>query len=713
MGITSTLATLLATVAGGAVAAACLYLLSLSVAALFHRPAPPRSAPRHRLVVLVPAHDEAALIGRCLRSLAAQRYPAELLRVVVIADNCTDGTAALASAAGAEVLVRNEPASRGKGQALRWGLDRVLHGPWRPDAVIVVDADSVADPGLVAVLEAHLAAGAEVAQAEYLALDGDGGAREALRGAAFLLFHRARFAGRAVLGMACNLVGNGMIFSRRVLEEHPWSAFSSTEDLEYSMDLRLVGVRPVFAAGARVFGPVAGHGRAARTQRLRWEGGRFHVVRTRLAPLLLSAPRTRDWSRLDAAADLAVPPLGLLTLIAGTGGLLAALLVSAGASPGWVLAPWLIACAAIPAYVLVGLRAARAPAAAYRALLRAPLFVLAKVGTYLRLSRSLHADRWERTERPEAEGIGRPHGAGRISIAGVPVDPVDRATAVGLTLLVLGSGRALQICTVNLHFLVTARRDATVRRILGSSALNVADGAPVLWLARLLGTPLPERVAGADLVPALLSAAAAVRARVFLLGGEAGTAAQAGRRLEAEHPGLVVCGTSEPAVAAHDAMDNEAILHTIARSRADILLVALGHPKQERWIDLHRGRLSVSVAIGVGCSLDLIAGRRSRAPRWMQRSGLEWLHRVLREPRRLLPRYALDAAWLLLVLAPSALLQRARQAPRPARTAPLATRDLVGRATTAIEETSLTGVAQEVRVQARGADAGAVEARSV
>ncbi|HEY0410351.1 MAG TPA: glycosyltransferase, partial [Candidatus Dormibacteraeota bacterium] len=111
MGTTSTLAILLATVAGGAVAAACLYLLTLSVAALFHRPAPPGSAPRHRLLVLVPAHDEAALIGRCLRSLAAQRYPADLLRVVVIADNCTDDTAALASTAGAEVLVRHDPAS--------------------------------------------------------------------------------------------------------------------------------------------------------------------------------------------------------------------------------------------------------------------------------------------------------------------------------------------------------------------------------------------------------------------------------------------------------------------------------------------------------------------------------------------------------------------------------------------------------------------------
>jgi exopolysaccharide biosynthesis WecB/TagA/CpsF family protein len=687
------LTTLLDTAVGMGAAGASFYLLALSVAALLHRSAPLVSPARHRLVVLVPAHNEAVLIGRCLRSLSAQSYPAQLRRIIVVADNCTDETAELAFAAGADVLVRRDACSRGKGQALRWALDRVLDDPWRPDAVIVVDADSVADPELVAVLEAHLTAGAEVVQAEYLALADDDTPRSALRGAAFLLFHRTRFAGRAVLGMACNLVGNGMLFSRRVLVEHPWTAFSSTEDLEYSMDLRLAGVRPVFAASARVFGPVAGRGRGARTQRLRWEGGRFHVVRTRFTRLVLSAVRTRDWSRLDAALDLAVPPLGLLVLVAGTGLVLTALLVAAGLTPGWALAPWLAACAAIPAYVLVGLRAARAPASAYRALLRAPLFVLAKIGTYLRLARGLRADQWERTERPVAELTGSRAGR-RVEIAGVPIDHVDNATAVHAAMAAVRSGRLLQICTVNLHFLVSAGRDAEVRGVLNRSGLNVADGAPVVWLARLLGHRLPGRVAGADLVPDLLSAAARAGAGVFLLGGEGGAAAEAGRRLPMQHPGLVICGVHEPPVTAHGAMDNAEILRRIAVSRADIVLVAFGHPKQERWIDLNRERLPVSVAMGVGCSLDLIAGRRRRAPGWMQRSGFEWLYRALHEPRRLLPRYLLGAGWLLLVLVPSAVTRRVRGA------------------RSSEEERDVIGAAQEVRVLLHDADARGDDVRA-
>jgi 1,2-diacylglycerol 3-beta-glucosyltransferase len=654
------LTALAGTAVGTATAGASLYLLTLAVAALRHRPPPLVSPAGHRIVVLVPAHDEAALIGRCLRSLSAQTYPSRLRRTIVIADNCTDETARLAAAAGAEVLVRSDESSRGKGQALRWALDRVLADPWRADAVIVVDADSVADPQLVAVLAAHLAAGAEVVQAEYLALAEDESPRAALRSAAFLLFHRTRFAGRAVLGMACNLVGNGMLFSRRVLEEHPWRAFTSAEDLEYSMDLRLAGVRPVFAASARVFGPVAMRGRGARTQRLRWEGGRFHVVKTRLPRLLVSAVRTGDWSRLDAALDLAVPPLGLLVLLVGMGTVLSAVMVALGAAPGWALAPWLVACLAIPAYVLVGLRAADAPASAYRALLRAPVFVLAKVGTYLRLARGLRANRWERTERPASGPAESATPRDRFEVAGTPIDPVDIDAAIHRIVSAPRSGSLLQVCTVNLHFLVTARRDAAVRGILRRSALNVADGAPVVWLARLLGHRLPGRVAGADLVPRLLEAAAGTGARVFLLGGEGGVATEAGRRLLEQVPGLTICGVHQPPVSAHETTRNEEILRLIAASRADILLVALGHPKQERWIDLHREQLSVAVAMGVGCSLDLIAGRRTRAPGWMQRSGLEWLHRSLHEPRRLLPRYGLDACWLLLVLVPLSLLQRAR-----------------------------------------------------
>jgi N-acetylglucosaminyldiphosphoundecaprenol N-acetyl-beta-D-mannosaminyltransferase len=249
----------------------------------------------------------------------------------------------------------------------------------------------------------------------------------------------------------------------------------------------------------------------------------------------------------------------------------------------------------------------------------------------------------------------------RIEVVGVPIDRVDPATAVRTAMSRVGSGSLLQICTVNLHFLVTARRDAEVRTILNRSDLNVADGFPVVWLARLLGGRLPGRVAGADLVPGLMAAAAQQGARVFLLGGEHGVAEEARRRLLTQHPGLVVCGVHEPPVGAPGEMGDEDILRMIAASEADILVVAFGHPKQERWIDLHRAHLPVSVAMGVGCSLDLIAGRRTRAPRWMQRSNLEWLHRMLHEPRRLWARYAVDASWLLLIFLPSVLSQRGRR----------------------------------------------------
>ncbi|TMC80784.1 MAG: WecB/TagA/CpsF family glycosyltransferase, partial [Chloroflexi bacterium] len=155
------------------------------------------------------------------------------------------------------------------------------------------------------------------------------------------------------------------------------------------------------------------------------------------------------------------------------------------------------------------------------------------------------------------------------------------------------------------------------------------------------------RVAGADLVPALIRELAQTGARLFLLGGEGGVAAAAGARLGELYPGIVIAGTYQPPRAAVEEMKNAEILGRIAEARADVLLVALGHPKQERWIDMHRDQLPVSIAIGVGCVLDLIAGRSRRAPRWMQAFGLEWFYRLVQEPRRLVGRYLTDAAWLV------------------------------------------------------------------
>ena len=385
--------------AGSAAAGAGLYLVLLALAS-FGRRSVEANPPRSRIAVVVPAHDESALVSRCVTSLREQSYPPDLFDIVVIADNCTDDTAERAEAAGATVLVRTAPDARGKGPALRWAVDRLLESDPDIAALAVVDADSVAEPGLLAGLVARFEQGAPVVQAEYLGRNEDGSTKSELRAAAFLLFHRVRFGGRAALGLPCHLVGNGMLFSRTVLEDHPWDAFSSAEDLEYSVDLRLAGVRPAYAADARLAAPVVGRGRGAQVQRLRWEGGRFHVVRTRLPRLLAEVTVRRRWSLLDAAVDLAVPPLGLLTAGSLLGAALGVTLLGLGVAPWWAVAPWLVAVAAVPAFVVVGLAAGHAPRSMWRALLAAPALLVSELGTRLRLLRGLGADTWERTERP-------------------------------------------------------------------------------------------------------------------------------------------------------------------------------------------------------------------------------------------------------------------------------------------------------------------------
>jgi 1,2-diacylglycerol 3-beta-glucosyltransferase len=378
-----------------------IYLVALAGASIGYRPqAEPRSrSPKLRLAVLVPAHDEELLVGRCVHSLLAQRYPTGRFRVVVVADNSSDATAAIAVAAGAEVMVRDQPDARGKGHALGWATERLLAEPDPPDGVVVVDADSVADQNLLAALAAELEAGHDVVQADYTLLEESGSGRSEMVQAGFLLFHRVRFLGRARLGMAANLVGNGMLFSRRVLEAHPWTALTGVEDLEQSIRLRLAGIRPRFAPAARVAGPGPASDAGAVRQRLRWEGGRFHVVRTQLGLLIRTAIVSRDLRLLDAAIDLATPPLALLSLSAMAGGLLTVTAAAIGLVPSWAVAPWAIAVTAIPLFVVIGLWSAGAPASTWRVLLGGPFYMAWKTATYLRLLRGHDVHRWDRTDR--------------------------------------------------------------------------------------------------------------------------------------------------------------------------------------------------------------------------------------------------------------------------------------------------------------------------
>jgi len=248
--------------------------------------------------------------------------------------------------------------------------------------------------------------------------------------------------------------------------------------------------------------------------------------------------------------------------------------------------------------------------------------------------------------------------ADRVFIADVPVDTFPMDELLSRLIEAAAERTFFQVSTINLDFLLHSHQDEEVREIFRTNALNIPDGAPVAWAGRVLGHESMCRVAGADLVPALAAAAAQEGLRVFLLGGQSGAAADAAARLSEANPGLNIA-FYEPPVRSLDDTDDDEIIERIDAAQPNILFVAFGHPKQDKWIHRNRHRLPM-VAIGVGCSLDLIAGRQRRAPALLQRVGLEWAYRVAREPRRLARRYARDGLWMVRVLVPLVLVQAAR-----------------------------------------------------
>lgn len=226
-----------------------------------------------------------------------------------------------------------------------------------------------------------------------------------------------------------------------------------------------------------------------------------------------------------------------------------------------------------------------------------------------------------------------------VAVLGVPFSPLTQADTIARIAAMVASRRPHQIVTANVDFLVQSLHDRELRRIMLEADLVLCDGAPVRWASHLLGNPLPERVAGADLVPALLEAAEENGHRIFLLGAAPGVAAQAVDRIRQRWPHTVVAGHFSPPVANLLEMDHDEIVRQIRKAKPDLLLVSFGCPKQEKWISMHLQNLGVPVVIGVGATIDFLAGRVSRAPPWMRRSGLEWLFRLLQEPARLHLRY--------------------------------------------------------------------------
>lgn len=221
--------------------------------------------------------------------------------------------------------------------------------------------------------------------------------------------------------------------------------------------------------------------------------------------------------------------------------------------------------------------------------------------------------------------------AERVNILGVDVDAVTMAEAVDVVRRAMDTRAGVMVATANAEMLMRATHDEELRHILNASALVVPDGAGTVWAARHLGHAMPERVAGYDLAQELLRCAPAEGRRVYFFGSAPGVAEKAKAKAEQLYPGIEIVGVRN---GFFSPADNAAIIAEIRAARPDLLLVALGVPKQEKWIAAHLAALDVPVAIGVGGTLDVMAGVMKRAPYWMQRAKLEWLFRGLMQPKR-------------------------------------------------------------------------------
>ena len=267
--------------------------------------------------------------------------------------------------------------------------------------------------------------------------------------------------------------------------------------------------------------------------------------------------------------------------------------------------------------------------------------------------------------------------AKRICLKGVEVDSVDEAQAIAAIVAAMEAGRGGSVITVNIDILRQLARRGGPADLLSRADLVVADGMPLVWASRLKGTPLPARVAGSDLVWSLTAEVALKGRSVFLLGGAPGSCEAAERKLRACYPGLEIAGCYSPPFGFENDPSELARIRRMVREAApDLVHVGLGFPKQERLIEQLREELPRAWFVGVGVSFSFLGERVARAPHSLSRVGLEWLHRLAQEPRRLAKRYLLHgipfAIRLLAHAAASRALRRELSPPLAQRPAPLA-----------------------------------------
>jgi cellulose synthase/poly-beta-1,6-N-acetylglucosamine synthase-like glycosyltransferase len=370
------------------------YLLALTLLSARLKP-PSRSTRTMRFDVIIPAHNEEGGIAEAVRSARAIDWPGECFRVVVVADNCTDATAEVAARAGAQVLIREDPELRGKGYALTYAFRDSRARNWA-DAVAIIDADSLVSPNLIEAMAARIERGEQAVQVHYGVSNIHASWRTRLMAIALGAFHRVRSRARERLGLSCGIRGNGWGLTHALLDQVPFESYSLVEDVEFGIDLGMRGIRIAYADEAWCDGEMVSGGANARSQRRRWEQGRFAILRSRTLPLIKRAVASRSLLCLDLALDLLVLPLSYVALSA-----------VALAAAGWVFAPadgsvspWFLlgalSCAALLLYVLRGWQLSKTGFRGLFDLLRAPLFLLWKLAVMFRRRRTTE---WVRTDR--------------------------------------------------------------------------------------------------------------------------------------------------------------------------------------------------------------------------------------------------------------------------------------------------------------------------
>lgn len=254
----------------------------------------------------------------------------------------------------------------------------------------------------------------------------------------------------------------------------------------------------------------------------------------------------------------------------------------------------------------------------------------------------------DQASRAASEGGGQ--AVARVNILGVGISALNLTQAVNIIDAWIETGERHYVCVTGVHGVMESQRDEQLRQIHNRAGMVTPDGMPLVWLSRCKGYRNVSRVYGPDLMLAVCKRSISTGARHFLYGGAEGVPERLAGELQSRFPGLRVAGTYSPPFRLLTREEHLACLEKINGSKADILWVGLGTPKQERWMAENVHRVNAAVLIGVGAAFDFIAGLKGQAPLWMQRSGLEWLYRLISEPQRLWRRYLINNPLFILMI---------------------------------------------------------------